>query len=128
MVSGDEEIINEAIEEFNEAGARKVIKLNLNSPFHTEKLNEAKNKLYSKLEKIEFNNSNCKIYKNLDAKQYQNEDNIKTILANHIVSPVYFGKTIENMISDGATTFIEIGPRKNTIRFRKKSKQRCRSL
>ena len=120
VVAGDEELIDGVVEKFNEVGAKRVIKLNLKSPFHTDKLNQAKEKLYEELKKVSLNKLNCKVFKNIDGKEYTNEDDIKTILANHIVSPVYFSKCLENMIKTGVTTFIEIGPGKTLSGFVKK--------
>ena len=120
VISGEYEIVENSIENFKTVGA-KVIPLNVKSAFHTIKLNKAKEKLYNYLENIEINKPNCKIIKNMDGTEYTDKDNIKEILANHIVQPVYFGKCIENMIKNGVNTFIEIGPGKTLSGFIKKT-------
>lgn len=86
----------------------------------------ASDKLKLELEKIDIKyNKEKKIIKNLDAKEYKEKDDITNILAKHVMSPVRFKDTIQNMINEGVDTFIEVGPRKNFIRFCKKGKQGC---
>ena len=53
-----------------------------------------------------------KVIKNIDAQEYTKEDDIKDILAKHVMSSVRFSKSIQNMIDQGVDTFIEIGPGK----------------
>ena len=106
VVSGDEEGISSIIEKATEFGAKKVIRLGTSGPFHTEKLEKASQELRKELEKYEF------IIKNIDAQEYTKEDDIKDILAKHVMSSVRFSKSIQNMIDQGVDTFIEIGPGK----------------
>lgn len=112
VVSGDENVIEKAAVMFKEKGALKVIILNAKSAFHTEKLFQAKEKLYETLKDIEINIPRYKVFKNIDGEEYLETDDVRSILANHIISPVYFEKCIKNMINDGVDTFIEIGPGK----------------
>lgn len=129
VISGEKEAVQEAMEKAKEEGARKVVPLKTSGPFHTEKLEIAARKLKEELEKIEIKyNSKKKIIKNIDGKAYREEDDIKEILSKHVMSPVKFKDSIEEMLNMGIDTFIEIGPRKNTIRICKKSKQRCKNL
>ncbi len=90
-------------------------------PFHTMKLQKSSDALRKELENVTINTFETKVVKNLDGETYKQTDDIKDILAKHIVNPVRFRKTLENMISAGIDTFIEIGPRKNLIRIRKKN-------
>lgn len=120
-ISGTSEAIDIAIEKLKEAGARKVIKLKTSGPFHTEKLQKAKELFSEELNKVEFQKGNgVKVIKNLDGEFYTEKDNLKEILANHIVSPVRFDKAIELMKKEGITRFIEIGPGKTLTGFIKK--------
>lgn len=115
VVSGDKEGIAEVIEIAKEAGAKRAIELKTSGPFHTEKLEKASQELAKELEKIEINKSSKLVIKNIDGTQYQDTDNVKEILAKHVMSPVYFSKSIEEMLKQGVDTFIEIGPRKSFI-------------
>lgn len=124
VISGEKEAVLEAGELAKEMGARGVIPLNTAGPFHTEKLKEASNALKKDLENISINKSNKKVFKNIDGEPYRDTDNIREILAKHIISPVRFSKTIQNMLNEGIDTFVEIGPRKNFIKFRKEKFKR----
>ena len=121
VISGTKEAIEIATSMLKEAGARKVIELKTSGPFHTEKLSKAK-ELYSKeLENIKFMQGNgVQVIKNIDGTPYEKDDNIKQILADHIVSSVRFDKTIEFMKNAGVTEFVEIGPGKTLTGFVKK--------
>ena len=101
-------------------GAKRAIELKTSGPFHTEKLKEASDKLRLELNKIDIKFPTKKVIKNIDAKEYTKEDNIKEILAKHVISPVHFSDSIKNMISQGIDTFIEIGPGKVLSGFIKK--------
>lgn len=120
-ISGEKEAVLEAEKLAKEMGAKKVRVLKTTGPFHTMKLQKSSDALRKELEKVTINKFETKVVKNLDGKIYKETDDIKDILANHIVNPVRFSKTLENMLLDGIDTFIEIGPRKNIIRFCKKN-------
>ena len=120
-VSGTSDAIDIAIEKLKEAGARKVVKLKTSGPFHTEKLEKAKELYKKELEKVEFQKGNgVKVIKNLDGEFYTENEDLKEILANHIVSPVRFDKAIELMKQEKVERFIEIGPGKTLTGFIKK--------
>lgn len=120
VVSGDEEGINQVEEISKELGAKKVRILNTSGPFHTEKLVEASEALRGDLEKLNINNFETAVVKNLDGTIYSLNDDIKDILAKHIISPVKFSKCLETMIKNGIDTFIEIGPGKTLSGFVKR--------
>ena len=123
VISGNEDAVERVTPKLLEMGARKIIKLNLKSAFHTKKLNKAKELLKQDLENIEFKefSNNVIVYKNIDGTRYNLNDDIRNILADHIVSAVHFDKEIQNMINDGVTTFIEVGPGKTLSGFVKKT-------
>lgn len=123
VISGEKEAVEEVVEKAKEEGAKKVVPLKTSGPFHTEKLETASKKLKEELEKIEIKyNPEKTVIKNIDGKVYKENDDIKEILSKHVMSPVRFKNSIEEMINMGVDTFIEIGPRKNIIRLCKKSK------
>ena len=112
--------MEEASELLKQNGAKRVVILNTSGPFHTSKLNEAKELYAKELEKAEFKTGTVKVIKNLDGSFYSEEDNVKEILANHIVSPVRFDKAIQVMDKENIDTCIEVGPGKTMIGFVKK--------
>lgn len=120
VISGESEGIEEAIIELNNLNAKRVIKLKTSGPFHTEKLNKARELFSGELEKVKFSINENKVIKNVDGEFYRENDNIKDILANHIVSPVRFDKAIEKMRTEGIDTYVEIGPGKALSGFVKK--------
>lgn len=121
-ISGEKQAVQEAMELLKEAGAKRAIELKTSGPFHTAKLKEASDKLYEALQEIQINKITDKnVIKNIDATEYKNSDDIKQILANHVINPVKFKKSIENMISQGVDTIIEIGPGKVLSGFVKKT-------
>lgn len=120
VISGESEGIEEAIKELNNLNAKRVIKLKTSGPFHTEKLNKARELFSKELEKVSFSINENKVIKNIDGDFYKKDDNIKDILANHIVSSVRFDKAIKKMKSEGIDTFVEIGPGKALAGFVKK--------
>lgn len=121
-ISGEKEAVLQAMDLLKEAGAKRAIELKTSGPFHTSKLQEASDKLYEALQEIQINQiTDKKVIKNIDATEYTNDDDIKRILANHVINPVKFKKSIENMIDQGVDTIIEIGPGKVLSGFVKKT-------
>ena len=122
VISGERQGVSSAMELAKEKGARKVMELKTSGPFHTEKLSIASEKLHEELEKIDIKyNKEKQVVKNIDALVYDEEEDIKDVLAKHVMSPVKFKDSIERMINLGVDTFIEVGPRKDIIRFCKES-------
>lgn len=121
-ISGEKEAVLQAMDLLKEAGAKRAIELKTSGPFHTSKLQEASDKLYEALQEIQINQiTDKKVIKNIDATEYTNDDDIKRILANHVINPVKFKKSIENMIDQGVDKIIEIGPGKVLSGFVKKT-------
>ncbi len=129
VISGEENAIDEAIGTLKEAGAKRVIKLNTSGPFHTIKLEKAKQAYERELENIKFNmNNSVKVIKNIDGTYYNENDNIKEILANHIISPVRFDKAIKLMEKEKVEEYIEIGPGRTLTGFIKKENREANTF
>lgn len=120
VVSGERAAVQEAMGLAKETGARKVVELKTSGPFHTEKLKEASEELEKELSKIEFHEENIQVIKNFNGKAYEQGDDMVQILANHVINPVKFRKSIETMLEMGVDTFVEIGPGKTLSGFVKK--------
>lgn len=126
VISGDEEAINIVIEDLKEKGAKRALKLATGGPFHTTKLNEAKELYTEKLKEIKFNTEapKAKVIKNLDGTFYNENDDMVDVLSRHIVSSVRFDKAIKTMQDYGIDTYVEIGPGKTLTGFvRKENKE-----
>lgn len=120
VVSGEKVAVTKAMENAKALGARKAVELKTSGPFHTEKLQEASKALKKELEKITFAPCQLPVIKNLDGTPYVEEDNMVEILANHVMCPVKFRKSVETMLAMGIDTFAEIGPGKTLSGFVKK--------
>ena len=120
VVSGEKEAIEEAIQKAKEEGARKTVELNTAGPFHTIMLEEAAKKLKEELENITIHKFETSVIKNIDGKVYNDSDNIKDILAKHIMCPVRMEEGIRTMLTMGIDTFVEIGPGKTLSGFVKR--------
>lgn len=122
VISGEKTAVEQAEIIAKEMGAKKVRILKTSGPFHTKKLIEASNALRKNLEKININKFKTKVVKNIDGNIYKDEENIKDILAEHMISPVKFSKCLETMLKMGIDTFVEIGPGKTLSGFVKRMK------
>ena len=122
VISGEKTAVEQAEIIAKEMGAKKVRILKTSGPFHTKKLIEASNALRKNLEKININKFKTKIKKNINGDIYKDEENIKDILAEHMISPVKFSKCLETMLKMEIDTFVEIGPGKTLSGFVKRMK------
>lgn len=122
VISGKKTAVEQAEIIAKEMGAKKVRILKTSGPFHTKKLIEASNALRKDLEKININKFKTKVVKNINGDIYKDEENIKDILAEHMISPVKFSKCLETMLKMGIDTFVEIGPGKTLSGFVKRIK------
>lgn len=122
VISGEKTAVEQAEIIAKKMGAKKVRILKTSGPFHTKKLIEASNALRKDLEKININKFKTKVVKNINGDIYKDEENIKAILAEHMISPVKFSKCLETMLKMGIDTFVEIGPGKTLSGFVKRIK------
>lgn len=122
VISGEKTAVEQAEIIAKEKGAKKVRILKTSGPFHTKKLIEASNALRKDLEKININKFKTKVVKNINGDIYKDEENIKDILAEHMISPVKFSKCLETMLKMGIDIFVEIGPGKTLSGFVKRIK------
>lgn len=128
VISGEKQAVLEAIDKCKQEGAKKTIELKTSGPFHTCKLIEASEALKKELEQIKINDFQTKVIKNIDGKSYEPKDNVKEILANHIINPVKFANGLQEMIDMGIDTFIEIGPGKTLSGFVKRTNKDVKVL
>lgn len=127
-ISGEEKAVEGAMEKLKEAGAKRVIPLKTSGPFHTVKLERAKEAYEKELENVKFNSGNIKVIKNIDGTFYNDDDNVKEILANHIISPVRFDKAMKLMENEGVEEYVEIGPGKTLTGFVKKENKEANTF
>ena len=111
-ISGEVEIIRDAIEVAREMGAKKAVELVVSGAFHSPLMDDARAGLQEALEKTEFKDAEVPVYSNVTAKPVVNKEEIRELLFKQLTSPVLWQKSMENMIADGFNQFYEIGPGK----------------
>ena len=112
VVSGHIEAIENLINNAKEYGARMVVPLNVSGAFHSPLMIPAREELADKLDSIEISDISIPLYSNVDAKPITKGKDIKNSLIRQLESPVLWYNSIQQMIKDGYTSFIEIGPGK----------------
>lgn len=110
VISGSMKGIDIACEKLKEAGARRALPLKVGGAFHSPLMEPARIELAEAINNTKFNDPICPIYQNVNAKAVTNPDEIKENLIAQLTSPVRWTQIIQNMIDDGATRFIEVGP------------------
>jgi len=110
VISGSVKGIDEAMEKIKAAGIRKVLKLPVGGAFHSPLMEPARQELAEAIYKTTFNTPVCAVYQNVSAKAETNPDTIKENLIAQLTSPVRWTQSVKQMVVDGATEFIEIGP------------------
>lgn len=110
VISGTIEGIDHACALLLEAGAKRALKLNVGGAFHSPLMETARAELQEAIEKINIVEPICPIYQNIDAKPYRHPQEIKKNLIAQLTGPVRWTQTIEHMIENGASSFIEVGP------------------
>ncbi len=110
VISGSVKGIDEAMEKIKAAGIRKVIKLPVGGAFHSPLMEPARKELAEAIYQTTFNTPVCAVYQNVSAKAETNPEVIKENLIAQLTSPVRWTHSVKQMLADGATEFIEIGP------------------
>jgi [acyl-carrier-protein] S-malonyltransferase len=110
VISGSNEGIDIAIELLKEKGAKRAIKLAVGGAFHSPLMEPAKLELEAAIKSTLFNRPICPIYQNVNAKPSIDPETIKINLVSQLTSPVRWTQIVINMISDGASSFTEVGP------------------
>ena len=112
VISGESNSISEISQKLKEAGAKKILEINVGGAFHSPLMTSAKDKLKKKLNQTALNDSSIPVYSNFTSKAITNKDDILDSLINQIDNPVYWHQSITNIKSDGFDNFIEVGPGK----------------
>ena len=112
VISGDIDAVNTACVKLKEAGAKRALVLSVGGAFHSPLMQPAKEELQAAIEATNFKAPICPVYQNVDTKPHTNPEEIKANLIAQLTSPVRWIESVENMIADGATQFVECGPGK----------------
>jgi [acyl-carrier-protein] S-malonyltransferase len=110
VISGSMKGVEIASEKLKEAGAKRVLHLKVGGAFHSPLMESAKEELKQAIESAHFNTPLCPIYQNYTAKSHSEPTEIKQNLIDQLTGSVKWTQCVSNMIADGATKFVELGP------------------
>ena len=110
VISGSLKGVEIACEKLKAAGAKRALPLKVGGAFHSPLMEMARVELAAAIHSTIFNKPICPIYQNVNAQGVSNPDIIKENLISQLTSPVRWTQIMQNMIADGASTFIEVGP------------------
>ena len=112
VISGSVEAVTEASEKMKAAGARRALILPVGGAFHSPLMQLAADELAAGIESVKFNEPVCPVYQNVTAIPTTDPQEIKKNLLAQLTAPVKWTQTVMNMVADGASDFIEVGPGK----------------
>ena len=110
VISGEAEAVAEACAKMKEAGAKRALPLAVSGAFHSPLMEPARLELAEAIEKTPFRAPVCPVYQNVTALPSTDPEFIKDNLLRQLTSPVRWTQTVQNMVADGADSFLEIGP------------------
>jgi [acyl-carrier-protein] S-malonyltransferase len=112
VISGSAEGVRKAMELAKARGAKMVKELPVSGAFHSPLMESAQTGLKVALDKADIRDASIPVYANVTAQPVQKAGEIRNLLFQQLTSPVRWEETVNNMSTDGATTFVEIGPGK----------------
>ena len=110
VISGEAGAVAEACAKMKEAGAKRALPLAVSGAFHSPLMEPARLELAEAIEKTPFRAPVCPVYQNVTALPSTDPEVIKDNLLRQLTSPVRWTQTVQNMVADGADSFLEIGP------------------
>lgn len=110
VISGSMKGIELACEACKAAGAKRALPLKVGGAFHSPLMEPARLELAQAIESTQFHTPVCPVYQNVNAKPFTDPADIKANLVAQLTSPVRWTAIVRNMVADGATEMIEVGP------------------
>lgn len=110
VVSGSIKAV-EALEAPVKEARGRLVRLPVSGAFHTPLMNEAAKELSKLMDKIEWKTPFCQLFFNSTAETENDPEKIRKLMQKQMVSPVYFIQIVQGMHQQGATTFVELGPK-----------------
>lgn len=112
VISGSNKGIEIACEKLKAAGAKRALPLPVGGAFHSPLMEPAREELAAAIESTKFGQPVCPVYQNVNALPSTDVNTIKTNLIAQLTAPVRWTQSVQNMVKDGAKTFVECGPGK----------------
>lgn len=110
VISGETSAVERACEALKAAGAKRALILPVGGAFHSPMMEPAREELAAAIEKTDFSAPVCPVYQNVPATAVKDPAEIKQNLIIQLTAPVKWTQSVQNMITDGATLFTEVGP------------------
>ncbi len=110
VISGEVPAVELACEKLKEAGAKRALLLPVGGAFHSPLMKPAEDELAEAIFQTEFKNPVCPVYQNVTTTAVTDPEEIKKNLVAQLTAPVKWTQSVQNMVKDGATEFIEVGP------------------
>ena len=120
VITGWKEDVEQAADALKEAGAKRVLPLNVSGPFHSSLLEQAGEELGKELERVDFSDLQIPYVTNVTAEYVTDITKTKELLARQVASSVRWQQSMELLIADGVDTFVEIGPGRTLAGFLRK--------
>ncbi|APU68785.1 ACP S-malonyltransferase [Christiangramia flava] len=112
VISGEVAAVERACENLKERGAKRAMLLPVGGAFHSPLMEPARKDLAAAIENTLFNDPICPVYQNVSTFAVSSPEEIKKNLIFQLTAPVKWTQSVQNMIKDGATSFVEVGPGK----------------
>jgi [acyl-carrier-protein] S-malonyltransferase len=112
VISGSIVGIDTACEKLKTLGAKRALKLPVGGAFHSPLMEPARVKLEKAINETKFSKPTCPVYQNVSGQPVSDPESIKKNLIAQLTAPVRWTQTVKNMVKDGATDFVEVGPGK----------------
>lgn len=112
VISGETASVEEACAKLKEAGAKRALLLPVNGAFHSPLMQPAQERLAAAIEQTKFRKATIPVYQNITTTAVSDPDEIKKNLIAQLTGPVKWTQSVQHMIKDGATNFVEVGPGK----------------
>lgn len=110
VISGSVSGVEHACEKMKEAGAKRALLLKVGGAFHSPLMEPARVELSKAIEETTFSAPVCPVYQNVSTVGETDPARIKANLNAQLTSAVKWTQSVQNMIADGATDFVELGP------------------
>ncbi len=112
VISGETAAVEAACVKLKEAGAKRALLLPVNGAFHSPLMQPAQERLAAAIEQTKFRKATIPVYQNITTTAVSDPDEIKKNLIAQLTGPVKWTQSVQHMIKDGATNFVEVGPGK----------------
>jgi [acyl-carrier-protein] S-malonyltransferase len=112
VISGEYKAVEIACEKMKEAGAKRALILPVGGAFHSPMMEPARAELAAAIEATTFSTPICPVYQNVTANAVTNPADIQKNLISQLTGAVKWTQSVQQMITDGATSFTEVGPGK----------------